>query len=70
MRAVVYERYGGPEVLHVTEVARPIPKDDEILVRVHASTVNRTDCGWRGAKPLFARAFTGVRLPKWTTPGM
>ena len=70
MRAVVFERYGGPEVLHVKDVARPTPREDEILVRVHATTVNRTDCGWRGAKPFFARAFTGVRGPKWTTPGM
>jgi NADPH:quinone reductase-like Zn-dependent oxidoreductase len=54
----------------VTEIARPIPKEDEILVRVRATTVNRTDCGWRGAKPFFARAFTGIRRPKWTTPGM
>jgi NADPH:quinone reductase-like Zn-dependent oxidoreductase len=70
VRAVVFDRYGGPEVLHVTDVARPVPADDEILVRVHATTVNRTDCGWRGAKPFFARVFTGVLRPKWRTPGM
>jgi NADPH:quinone reductase-like Zn-dependent oxidoreductase len=70
MKAVVYERYGPPEVLRIVDVAPPDPAPDELLVRVHASTVNRTDCGWRSAKPFFARAFTGVRRPKWQTPGM
>jgi NADPH:quinone reductase-like Zn-dependent oxidoreductase len=70
MKAVVYERYGPPEVLRIADVAPPDPAPDELLVRVHASTVNRTDCGWRSAKPFFARAFTGVRRPKWQTPGM
>jgi len=70
MKAVVYERYGPPEVLRIVDVAPPDSAPDELLVRVHASTVNRTDCGWRSAKPFFARAFTGVRRPKWQTPGM
>ena len=47
MRAVVHDRYGPPEVLRLEEVERPVPEDDEILVRVHATTVNRTDCGVR-----------------------
>jgi NADPH:quinone reductase-like Zn-dependent oxidoreductase len=70
MRAVVFDRYGPPEVLRVEDVERPVPKEDEILVRIHATTVNRTDCGWRSAKPFFARFFTGIRRPKWRTPGM
>lgn len=41
MRAVVHDRYGPPEVLHVSQVERPVPKEDEVLVRVHASTVTR-----------------------------
>ena len=64
MRAVVYDRYGPPEVLHVKEVERPLPAEDEILVRVHATTVNRTDCGWRSANPFFTRLFLGMRRPK------
>jgi NADPH:quinone reductase-like Zn-dependent oxidoreductase len=70
MRAVVLDRYGPPEVLRVDEVDRPNPADEELLVRVHATTVNRTDCGWRSASPFFVRYFTGVRRPKWRTLGM
>ena len=47
MRAVVNTEYGGPEVLRIVEVERPVPADDEVLVEVHATTVNRTDCGFR-----------------------
>ncbi len=70
MRAVVFDHYGPPEVLRVEDVERPVPKDDEVLVQVHATTVNRTDCGWRKAEPFFARAFTGLLRPKHRTPGM
>jgi len=70
MRAVVYDRYGPPEVLRVEEVARPVPKDDEILVKVHATTVTRTDCGWRKADPFFVRYFIGWRRPKNRILGM
>ena len=70
MRAVVYDRYGPPDVLRVEDVERPVPKADEILVKVHASTVNRTDCGWRSAKPFFTRFFLGVRRPKRKILGM
>jgi NADPH:quinone reductase-like Zn-dependent oxidoreductase len=64
MRAVVHDRYGPPEVLRLEEVERPVPKEDEVLVRIDATTVNRTDCGWRGAKPFLTRYFTGLRRPK------
>ena len=70
MRAVVYDRYGPPEVQRLEDVARPVPKEDEVLVRVHATTVNRTDCGWRSAKPFFVRYFIGVRGPKQKILGM
>jgi NADPH:quinone reductase-like Zn-dependent oxidoreductase len=72
MRAVRFDRYGPPEVLRVEEVPRPEPKDDEVLVKVHAATVNRSDCGFRGADPFFTRVFTGVLRPspERRTPGM
>jgi NADPH:quinone reductase-like Zn-dependent oxidoreductase len=70
MRAVVYDTYGPPEVQRLEEVERPVPNDDEVLVRIHATTVNRTDCGWRSAKPFFARYFTGLRRPRQKILGM
>ena len=70
MRAVVYDRYGPPDVLRLEDVERPVPKDDEVLVRIHATTVNRTDCGLRSAEPFFARLFTGLRRPKRKILGM
>lgn len=70
MRAVVHDRYGPPEVLRLEDVERPVPKEDEVLVRVRATTVTRTDCGWRNAKPFFIRVFTGLRRPKRKILGM
>jgi NADPH:quinone reductase-like Zn-dependent oxidoreductase len=64
VRAVVHDRYGPPDVLRVEDVDRPVPKDDQVLVRVHATTVTRSDCGWRSGKPFISRFFTGVARPK------
>jgi len=64
MRAAVADRYGPPDVLHIDEVPRPVPTADEVLVNVRASTVTRSDCGFRSASPFFSRAFTGLRRPK------
>lgn len=64
MRAVVHDRYGPPEVLRLEEVEQPLPRGDEVLVRVHATTVTRSDCGWRSGKPFISRFFTGLRRPK------
>jgi NADPH:quinone reductase-like Zn-dependent oxidoreductase len=64
MRAVVHDGYGPPDVLRLEEVAQPVPRDDEVLVRVHATTVNRTDTGLRGGTPFAARFVTGLRRPK------
>jgi NADPH:quinone reductase-like Zn-dependent oxidoreductase len=69
MKAAVYDRYGPPEVVRIAEVAKPAANDHEVLVKVHATTVNRTDCGFRGARPFFTRFFTGLRRPRVRVQG-
>ena len=71
MRAVVYDRYGPPEVLRLEEVAKPMPKEDQVLVKVHATTVNRSDGHIREANRsngpaamLLSRLVSGVRSPR------
>ncbi len=64
MRAVVYDRYGPADVQRLEEVERPVPKDDEVLIKVHATTVTRTDCGVRAGQPFIVRFFFGLRRPK------
>jgi NADPH:quinone reductase-like Zn-dependent oxidoreductase len=59
VRAVVCDRYGSPDVLHVADVDDPVPADDEVLVRVRATTVNRTDCAIRSGRPFVARPANG-----------
>lgn len=70
MRAVVYRKYGTPDVLHIEEVERPIPSDTEVLIKIHATTVNRTDCGFRGAEIFITRFFSGLLRPKRKILGM
>jgi NADPH:quinone reductase-like Zn-dependent oxidoreductase len=65
----VYTRYGPPEVLRLEEIPKPDPGPGEMLIRVHATTVNRTDCGVRGAEPFIARLFTGITRPRHTILG-
>jgi NADPH:quinone reductase-like Zn-dependent oxidoreductase len=64
MRAVVFDRYGPPEVLRLEEVEQPVPKDDEVLVAVHATTATRSDCGLRSAEYFVSRFFTGIFRPR------
>jgi len=64
MRAVVHTKFGPPEVLHLAEIPRPVPGPGDVLVRVHSTTVNRTDCGLRSATPWIARFFTGWLRPR------
>src|ERR671914_372341 len=64
VKAVVHDRYGPPDVLRLEHVPRPVPKNDEVLVRIHATTVNRTDTGFRSAEFFVARFFTGLVRPK------
>ena len=70
MRAVLYDHYGPPEVLHLAEVERPVPADGEVLVKVHATTVNRTDAGFRSGELWISKLFTGLRRPRNQILGM
>jgi NADPH:quinone reductase-like Zn-dependent oxidoreductase len=69
MKAIVYERYGPPTVLQLREVEQPAPRDDEVLIKVHATTVSSVECAMRNGDPLVARLFIGLRKPICTTPG-
>jgi NADPH:quinone reductase-like Zn-dependent oxidoreductase len=69
MRAAVRTSYGPPEVVRIAEVAKPAVRDNEVLVKVHATTVNRTDCGFRAGRPFFVRALTGLPRPRVTVLG-
>ncbi len=71
MKAVVYDTYGPPEVLRLEDVQRPLPKDDEILVKIHAAAVTRADCATRDANrrsglavTLLSRSISGLRRPR------
>lgn len=69
MKAAVHTRYGPPDVVQVRKVTKPVPNAHEILVRVRASTVNRTDCGFRSAAYFVSRFFSGLFKPKQQTLG-
>jgi NADPH:quinone reductase-like Zn-dependent oxidoreductase len=69
MRAAVYTSYGPPDVVRIAEVAKPTPEDTQVLVKVHATTVNRTDSGFRAGKPFIVRFITGLVRPKVTVLG-
>ena len=69
MKAIVYTKYGPPDILQLKDVAKPVPGDNEVLIKVYATTVNRTDTATIRAKPFFARLFTGILKPKKQTPG-
>jgi len=64
MRAVVYDRYGPPEVLRTDNVEQPVPKENEIRIKIHATSVTRTDIGLRAGKPFIIRFFFGLLRPK------
>ena len=70
MKAVIQDRYGPPDVLRIEEVERPVPKDDEVLIRIRASTVSQTDTHARAARPIFWRLVAGFRRPRWRTLGV
>ncbi len=64
VKAAVHARYGPPEVVQIAEVDEPVAGDGDVLVKVHATTVNRTDCAYRAARPFFMRLLTGLVRPR------
>lgn len=64
MKAVIYKKYGSTDVLELQDIPRPIPKDNEVLVKIVATTVTPVDTTFRSGNPKFARLFTGVFKPK------
>ncbi|MBC8374499.1 MAG: NAD(P)-dependent alcohol dehydrogenase [FCB group bacterium] len=69
MKAVKYTSYGSPEVLQLVECEKPVPTDNEILIRIHATTVTATETTFRKGEPYFSRLFTGLTKPRLTTLG-
>jgi len=64
VKAIVYTEYGPPEVAKLKDVPKPVPKEKEVLVKVYASTVNRTDAGFRSAEYFISRFWSGLLRPK------
>jgi NADPH:quinone reductase-like Zn-dependent oxidoreductase len=69
MQAVTRSKYGPPELLRIKEVEKPTPNDKEVLIRVYATTVNRTDCSILWGKPFIMRFVTGLFKPASPIPG-
>jgi NADPH:quinone reductase-like Zn-dependent oxidoreductase len=69
MIAATYYKYGPPEVIKISEIDKPIPKSDEVLIKVLASTVNRTDTGFRSALYFVSRFWSGLLKPKFNVLG-
>jgi NADPH:quinone reductase-like Zn-dependent oxidoreductase len=70
MKAIVYRRYGSPDVLELQDVPKPIPTDDQVLVRVKAVSVNPLDWHFLRGIPYFVRLSSGLRTPKRNIPGV
>src|SRR5437588_44797 len=70
MKAAVCSRYGPPEVVQITEVEKPVPKDNEVLIEVRAASVNPLDAGSLKGRPYLVRIMTGLHKPKNNRPGV
>jgi NADPH:quinone reductase-like Zn-dependent oxidoreductase len=64
MKASIRRRYGSPDQIKIEDIKKPIPKDNEVLIKVHATTVNRTDCANLTAKPFLMRFVLGLFKPR------
>src|SRR5438132_7722694 len=70
MKAIVYHRYGSPDVLEFEDIEKPIPGDDQVLIKVHAASVNPFDCHFVRGEPYIFRIMMGLRKPKSTRLGV
>ena len=70
MKAVISARWGSPDILDIRQAPKPEPKAGEVPIRVHATTVSRTDCGMLRPHPFFVRLFAGLLRPRRTILGM
>jgi len=69
MKAIVYEKYGPPDVLHLKEIEKPVPLDNEVLIKVRAASVTFGDLAAVKGEPFMVRFTLGLREPKYKTPG-
>jgi NADPH:quinone reductase-like Zn-dependent oxidoreductase len=69
MKAIVQTKYGPPDVLQLKEVEKPVPKENEVLIKIHATTVTAVDCTFRQGSPFIGRFFAGLTKPKNPIPG-
>ena len=70
MKAAVYSRYGPPDVVQIRDVEKPVPKDDEVLIKVRAASVNPVDWHFMRGRPYFLRILAGLRKPRITRLGV
>ena len=70
MKALIYRKYGSPDVLELKEAEKPTTKDNEVLVKIHATAINDWDWSMVRGKPYVYRLFLGVLRPKRQIPGM
>jgi NADPH:quinone reductase-like Zn-dependent oxidoreductase len=70
MKAAIYTSYGPPDVVRITDVEKPVPKDDEVLIKVRAASVNPLDWRLMKGEPRFLRLFFGLRKPRRGRPGV
>src|SRR5271155_2735647 len=70
MKAAVYTRYGPPDVVQITEVEKPVPKDDEVLIKVRAASVNPLDWHFMRGEPYLVRLMAGLGKPRDTRLGV